>query len=337
MAHQPWAARQTDVDGGHSTADGFAARNGMALIAVGVAFYAVGPVLARSSETTGVLISFWRLWFGAGAFVIGLAIHRLSGRSIGTASGLRWAILAGFAFSCNQVLFFTAIKRTTVVDASLMSTLSPIIVAAIAVPLFGERPGVQFRLWSLVAIAGAVFVVLTSSTRPDGDLLGMLMAVGSTAAFACFFVISKHSRAELPVVGFLTVVMTTAAILVSLFIAGIGESPLTVGTTDLWRALGMAIIPGALGHIAMTWPLRYIPANIPPLMRLGTPIVSGFLAWIFLGEGASWVALVGGALILGGLAGAIRSRAGQDLVASAKATSDTATSDTADNGSGRAG
>jgi len=38
------------------------------------------------------------------------------------------------------------------------------------------------------------------------------------------------------------------------------------------------------------------------------------MAWIFLGEGITWVHLVGGLIIVIGLAGAIRSKAGQALV-----------------------
>ncbi|MEZ5227672.1 MAG: EamA family transporter [Acidimicrobiales bacterium] len=81
----------------------------------------------------------------------------------------------------------------------------------------------------------------------------------STTFFAMFFLISKISREHLSVVAFLTTVMGTAAVLVSLFVLAIGSDPGSVGTTDLWRALAMAVVPGTLGHVVMTWPLRYTP------------------------------------------------------------------------------
>lgn len=301
-----------------SVADRVASRFPFHLVALGVLFYGLGPVLARSSETTGVLISFWRLWFGFGVFSLALAVHLLSGRELGSRRGIGLALRAGLLFSFNQVFFFTAIKRTSVVDASLLGTLSPIIVALIAIPLFGERPARSFRLWSLVSIAGAAFVVLGSSAGPEGDLVGMFLAMLSTVAFAGFFLISKLGREEIPVVTFLTIVMGTAGVMVTSFVFALGLEPGSVGSTDLWRALGMAVIPGALGHVVMTWPLAYLPANVPPLMRLTGPFVSGLLAWIFLGEGITWVHLVGGAIIVTGLAGALLSKAGQDLVASSR-------------------
>ncbi|MEZ5343469.1 MAG: DMT family transporter [Acidimicrobiales bacterium] len=302
------------------TADRIASRFPFHLIALGVLFYGTGPVLARSASTTGVLLSFWRLWFGVAILAVSLGIHRLSGRTLGSRRGLALACAAGAMFSLNQVLFFTAIKRTSVVDTTLMSTLAPVIVAIAAVPLFGERPAPAFRLWSIIAMFGAAFVVLGSSAGPSGDLLGMLMAIGSTFCFVGFFMISKVSRDEMPVVAFLSGVMTTAAICVSLFVVAAGYSPGSVGSGDLWRASAMALVPGTLGHVVMTWPLNYVPANIPPLMRLAGPVVSGTLAWVFLGEGITWVHVIGGAVIIVGAAGAIRSKAGQTLVADARAT-----------------
>ncbi|MFT5269316.1 MAG: drug/metabolite transporter (DMT)-like permease [Acidimicrobiales bacterium] len=299
-------------------ADAFGARFPFQLVALGIVFYATGPVLARSSDTTGVLLSFWRLWFGAAAFALALLVHRLSGRSIGSARGIRLAMLAGAVFSVNQVAFFTAVKRTSVVDVSLLGTLAPILVALLAVPLFGERPGARFRWWSLLGIAGAAYIVLGSSSGPNGDLLGMLLGLLATAAFACFFVISKLAREEVPVVSFLTFVMATAAVCVSGYVVMLGSDPGSVESPDLWRALGMALVPGALGHIAMTWPLRHLPANVPPLFRLATPAVAGLFAWIFLGEGFTIVHVVGGAIIIAGLSGAILSQAGRDLVADAR-------------------
>ena len=310
--------RPRHVDAAPPVADRVASRFPFQLISLGVLFYGTGPVLARATETNGVLVSFWRLWFGVGVLLVGLTVHVLSGREIGSTRALKWAMAAGTIFSLNQVLFFSAVKRTSVVDASLMSTLSPVFVAFLAIPLFNERPGRTFRVWSLVAIAGAIFVVLGSSSGPQGDLLGMLMAMGATLCFAFFFLISKLVRDEIAVVGYLATVMSTAAVFVSFYAFLFGFDPGGVGISDLWIALAMAVVPGTLGHIVMTWPLAYVPANVPPLMRLAGPVVSGLLAWIFLGEGATWVHVVGGAIIVAGLAGALRSKAGQELVTDAR-------------------
>ncbi len=290
----------------------------MQLVALGVVLYATGPVLARSSDTSGVLLSFWRLWFGVGVFGLASLVMRLTGRTLGSRRGVALGALAGAMFSLNQVLFFTAIKRTSVIDASLMSTLAPIVVALAAVPLFGERPGARFRLFSLVAIAGAAFLITAASSGPEGDPVGMLMALVSMILFAGFFVVSKLSRSEISVVGFLTTAICTAAVFVTGYTAALGLDPSTVEAPDLWRALFMATVPGALGHVVMTMPLNYLPANVPPLFRLAGPFLSGLFAWVTLGDQFTWVHVIGGAVIVAGQAGAIMSKAGQDLIEQAR-------------------
>lgn len=299
--------------------DAFAKRYAFHLIGLGIVCFATGPVLARSSETTGALISVWRLWIGSAVFLTALAVYRSTGRPLGSHRGMKLAVLAGSIFSVNQVAFFTAIKRTTVVDASLIGTLSPVFVAVLAIPLFAERPAATFRWWSLVSLAGAAFVVLGSSSSVDGDLVGMLLALLSTFAFACFFCVSKMARPDIAVLPFLTIALSVAALWVTAFVFATGLEPMSVSGTDRLRATAMALVPGGLGHIVMTWPLNYLPANVPPLFRLATPAVAGAMAWVFLGEGFTLVHVLGGAVIVVGIAGAVLSRAGQDLVAAARA------------------
>jgi drug/metabolite transporter (DMT)-like permease len=199
-----------------------------------------------------------------------------------------------------------------------------VFVAVLAIPLFGERPAATFRWWSLVSLAGAAFVVLGSSSSVDGDLFGMLLALLSTFAFACFFVVSKMARPEISVLPFLTIALSTAAVWVTVFVFVTGLEPMSVSGADRWRATAMALVPGGLGHIAMTWPLNYLPANVPPLFRLATPAVAGGMAWVFLGEGFTLVHVIDGAVIVAGIAGAVLSQAGRDLVAEARQPSSVA-------------
>jgi drug/metabolite transporter (DMT)-like permease len=81
------------------------------------------------------------------------------------------------------------------------------------------------------------------------------------------------------------------------------------GTTraDLFYAITLAAVPGGLGHLAMTWPLKRVPANLPPVIKLPTPFVAGLMTWALLGEAMTWMHLLGGVVTLGGALGAIRS------------------------------
>ena len=286
----------------------------LALIVFGVFVFSTGPVLVQWSDVTGPVLSFWRLWIGvAGTGLLTLVHIRVSGRAP-SREGWVWSGRAGIAFGFHQLMFMIAIKATSVVDVTLMQVLAPIVVAILAVPMFGERPGSRFRVWSLVAVAGAAVVAAAGSTGPEGEPAGMALAAGNVVLYALFFVWSKQGRGHIDVVPFLFGVMTLAAITVSAFVVVAGERPGSIDGGDLALAAAIALVPGGLGHFVSTWPLRWVPANIPPLLQLAIPFLSGGLAWLLLDEGITVLHVVGGCLTIAGVAGAIRSPAGRRLV-----------------------
>ncbi|HYD09594.1 MAG TPA: DMT family transporter, partial [Acidimicrobiales bacterium] len=93
-----------------------------------------------------------------------------------------------------------------------------------------------------------------------------------------------------------------------------GDSPANVTSDDIWLALAIAALPGAIGHFVSTWPLRWVPANVPPLLQLAIPFLASALAWLVLGEAIELGHVIGGAITIVGVAGAIRSPAGRRLV-----------------------
>ncbi|MDQ4133817.1 MAG: DMT family transporter [Actinomycetota bacterium] len=292
-----------------------AERRPVALVGAGVFLFALGPVLVAGAHVSGPVLSFWRLWFGAGLMGVASAVYvRATGRRP-SRRGWGWAAACGLAFAGHQLFFMSSIRMTSVVDVTLMQVLAPLIVAVLAAPMFGERPGVRFRAWSMVAIVGAAVVALGGSAGPDGDPAGIAFAALNVLFFAIYFVWSKQARAYIDVVPFLFGTVVVAAVVVSAFLVAAGDSPWAATGSDLVAAVAIAILPGALGHFVSTWPLRWVPANVPPLLQLAIPFIAGLLAWAFLGQGITWAHVVGGLLTIVGAAGAIRSPAGRRMVA----------------------
>lgn len=295
---------------------GLARRYPLALVALGVMLYSTGPVMLQASSVSGPVFSFWRLWIGAA--VLGAATL-VQASSIGWPEPRAWRFAgwAGLAFGGHQLLFFSAIKFTSVADVSLMNTLAPIVTAVGAAWVFAERPGRSFIGWSVVAIAGGAVIAVGGSGGPQGDPVGMLMAGLNVIFFSAFFLLSKRARDDIPVLPFLTGVMLVAAVTVSAFVGLTGGAVGAATGRDLLLAAAVAIGPGAVGHFVSTWPLRYVPANIPPVMRLGQPVLSGLLAWWLLFEPITTYHLIGGAVVLAGVGGALRSPGGRRMRAAA--------------------
>lgn len=287
----------------------------LAPIALGVLLYSTGPVFVQASDVSGPVFSFWRLWMGVVVFAVAVLAQRARGSGRISPGAWKWPVLAGVAFGSHQLALFTAVKLTTVADVTLIGTISPVVTGLLAIPVFAERPGPRFRLWAVVAMVGAAVVVAGGATGPSGDPMGMVLALVNVVFFAVFFLVSKSSRDQLGTLPFLGGTLTVAALLVTVYVAVAGEPVGSAGGTDLLYAGIVAAGPGFVGHVVMTWPLRWVPANIPPVMRLAQPVLAGTWAWVFLGETVGWSHVAGGVIVVAGVAGAVMSRAGRDLVA----------------------
>jgi drug/metabolite transporter (DMT)-like permease len=240
-------------------------------------------------------------------------VHRHLTGATATGIGLAWAGACGLAFAVHQIMVMTAIQATSVVDVTLMNTVAPVVVGVLAVPLFGERPGARFRAWSGVAMAGTAVLAVAGSSGPSGDPAGMALAVGNVVFFALYFVGTKAARPHIATVPFLFWVVSSAALAVSGWVVLTGEAVTPLGGSDLARVAFMALLPGAVGHFAVTWSLRWVPANLPPVIMLSIPVISGALAWVLLGQSIRAVQVVAGVATVAGVLGAVRSPSARHL------------------------
>ena len=186
-------------------------RSPLVLVAIGVVLYATGPVMVQASSVSGPVFSFWRLWIGVGVLGATVALQHRRGTPWPSPAQWRVAGWAGVAFGLHQLLLFTAVRATTVVDVSLVNALAPVVTAVGARWMFGERPGARFWGWASLAIAGAILLAVTASVAPTGSPIGMAMALANVGFFAAFFLLSKKGREPLPVTPFLLGTITVAA------------------------------------------------------------------------------------------------------------------------------
>lgn len=281
-----------------------ARRRPIDVVWLGVVVYATGPVMVAASTVDGPGFSLMRLVVGV-PILWALAVGRPSTSTGDPRRARVWTVVGGVSFGMHQLALMTAVKWTSVTDVVLMNTLSPVVVTVLAIPLFGERPGTRFRSWGVLAIVGAVVVGWAGSTGPSGNVAGMGLAALNVVVFSIFFLCSKAARPHVDVWPFLARVITIAAGFVFVFVALGGTSFPNPEPIDWVLATALAIGPGAIGHFLMTWPLTWVPANLPPVLRLVQPFLSGGLAWVLLGQPITVSHLLGGAITVVGVGGAL--------------------------------
>jgi drug/metabolite transporter (DMT)-like permease len=291
-------------------------------VAAAVVTWGCSNVMIKLVSTSGLVASFYRLWFAIPLLWL-LPAGMPSMRRRLTRDWLVASLIGGGLFAVHQVLFFTSLKLTTVADVALIGALQPPLVLFVGGPLFGEPVTRRAIGWSLVAVAGTALVVLGAAGAPGWSPLGDVVAVGNLLAFTAYFLASKRIRSRAGTTEYL-IGMTTVAGLIILAVALLTGQRLTSPRGWDWPILFcLAVLPGTLGHFLTNWAHPHTSAFVVSIMFLAVPVIACAGAALFLGEALNPTQLVGGAVVLaavGAVVGAAPRATGEELAESAAET-----------------
>lgn len=284
---------------------------GLALLAAAT-FSTSGP-FARSLTDAG--------WSPAAAVAIrvSLAALVLAGPAIVSMRG-RWSALRGnggmmtaygvVAVAGSQVCFFNAIQYLSVGVALLLEYLGTVLVVGWMWARHGDRPRRLTVIGSVVAVLGLVLVLdLIGDTHVDP--VGLLWGLGAAVGLATYFVLSAKGGGDLPPVAFATAGLAIGA--VTLFMLGIlGTLPMhaTFGAVDFaghrtqwWvPVVGLSVIAAAISYVVGIGAARMLGAKLSSFVGLTEVVFAVLFAWLLLGELPTGMQLVGGVLIVAGVA-----------------------------------
>lgn len=224
-----------------------------------------------------------------------------------------WGMIGMFgllAVAGAQVGFFNAVRYLPIGVALLLEYLGIILVVVWMWAAHGQRPRRLTVAGSAAAVLGLAFVLdLTGVGRiaPVGVLWGLGAAVG----LAAYFVLSARVDAELPSVAMASSGMAVGAGLLLLLGVG-GALPMhaTFGTVGFaghrthWLVpiVGLSLIAAVIAYVAGIGAARILGAQLSSFVGLTEVLFAVLVAWLALGELPTAIQLLGGALIVAGVA-----------------------------------
>lgn len=260
-----------------------------------------GNVLAKYIGLPGIQLAFYRIVVGAALYAGVLAVtgRRLTWRTV------RLALPGAVAFSLDVCIFFTAIKWTTVANATVIAALQPIMLLFVADRLFGEKLNPRAVALIAVTLGGVTLVVFGSAESPVWSPSGDALAFLATVVWAWYFVASKKARKHLGAIEYQTAVLIIGPFIV-LPLALLSEGGLArPSASELALVFVMALVPGT-GHLLMNWAHAYLPITLTSTLTLSLPVLSTIGAALVLGEAIVAWQIVGMAVVIAGLALLIR-------------------------------
>lgn len=203
-----------------------------------------------------------------------------------TPIGLAVAVTIGSGFC----FYLFALLHTSVANTVFVISMGPLITAAIAWPVLGERLSLRTLLVLFVALIG-VTIMLTGAVSA-GRLLGNIFAFGAVLTFAIFVILCRLARDR---------DMLAATCLGGFFAACFSAymaPTLIIPPMDYVYALLLGIVQVGLGFSFITWASRYIPAAEVTLLTLVETVMGPVWTWLVVGELPALTTLIGGAIVL---------------------------------------
>ncbi|HEX5597719.1 MAG TPA: DMT family transporter, partial [Micromonosporaceae bacterium] len=169
---------------------------------------------------------------------------------------------------------------------------------------------VRAQLWAGLALslAGLACVAeVWGELKLDG--LGVLAGLGAAVMMACYFLFGARGVEQRD-----TLSLTTWAFGISA-VAGLLTRAVT-GSTGGWELLWgtssgipvlllcayVVVFGSIVPYLLVAGALRHLPATSVSIISMGEPVLAGAVAWLVLSETLNAAQLVGGALVLVGVA-----------------------------------
>ncbi|MGE4421416.1 MAG: DMT family transporter [Pseudodesulfovibrio sp.] len=269
------------------------AKGRMAAILGGI-LLSFDPIFVRLSGVGGYETAFLFGLFSA--LSMGTLIQATDARGlVGTVRESGWpAVISGMIILGSASMFVLSIKHTSVANTMMILSGRPVLTAAAAWLVLGERT--TARLW--LAIGGVIcgMAVVVSGSLQSGNVHGDALALVGVTCLAVNGVMWRHfkSMSRMLVVGFgglfLAVIM--------FFMADLSAIP-----ARTWLVMAcMGLLSAPVGRVLNAVSSRYIPAAEMATYALISPVLAPIWVFLLFREQPPTTTLAGGALILATIA-----------------------------------
>ena len=214
------------------------------------------------------------------------------------------------AIAVCQVFYFNAVTRMSVALALLLEYLAPVLIIGILWLRSRVRPSRLTLTGAGLSVAGLVLVLnLTGEVRVD--LVGVAWGLAAALCLVVYFVISARPLEGLPALVLASGGLTIAAVF--LLVAGaLGVMPMAAPADDVpfmgaqvsWVVplLGMVVIATSVSYTVGIVSTRLLGSRLASFVGLTEVLFAVFFAWLMVGEMPLPIQLLGGALIVVGVA-----------------------------------
>lgn len=272
------------------------------VLATGVVSVAFAAVFIRLAEAPPLVIAAYRLSIAA-LVLAPVAWIKARDELRGLDRRQVWLAVASGAFlALHFSLWIASLDFTSVASSVVLVTASPIFVAIASYLLFREKLTVRIIGGIAISVAGAIIIGYASWQIGVNSLLGSILSLGGALAVSGYMLIGRRLRQNTGLLSYIFLTYLSAAVFLMAAVLITGQKLQGYSGTTYLMFILLALVPQLVGHTSLNWALKYMPATIVTVAVLGEPVGATLLAWSILGEVPRLVEIIGGLLILAGIA-----------------------------------
>ncbi len=286
---------------------------GLLLAVISSAAFGTSGALAKGLLAAGwspAAAVTWRVAIGALTLTLP-ALLAMRGRWHLLRKGWPTMLLFGLiAVAGCQLAYFLAVERLSVAVALLLEYCGVILVVGWLWLRHGQRPQPLTIVGTAIAVAGLV-LILDVFGAVQVDPIGVIWGLVAAAGLATYYVVSADNSHGLPPLVLATGGLATGA--VALLLAGsLGLVSMQWNTADVLLAgvlvpwwldiLALGVVAASLAYLTGIAGTRRLGSKLASFVGLSEVMFAVLWAWLLLAEMPMPVQLVGGVLILAGVA-----------------------------------
>lgn len=278
-------------------------RLAIVLLFTGTFAIAFSPTFVRLSEVGPVATAVYRVALALPVLFLLVAMGGKDGRAR-PANAAEWlgVTLAGLFFAGDLAFWHWSISNTSVANASLFATSTPIFVTLAAWLWLGERISRRFLLGLALGILGGLLLAGSSWQTDPAHLFGDLMGLVTAIFFSAYLITIKRLRAHLSAAAVMAWPGAVTALTLVLLNLVVGEAWLPATASGWGVLLALALVSHALGQGLVAKAVARLPASFSAVGMLSEPLFAALIAWAVLSEAVTPLQGLGGAVILAGIA-----------------------------------
>jgi drug/metabolite transporter (DMT)-like permease len=266
-------------------------RLALALLLVGTFAIGFSPTFVRLSEIGPVATAVHRVALALPVLFLATGLGRGGERARPeTAGEWGWVALAGLFFAGDLAFWHWSITATSVANATLFATSTPIFVTLAAWAWLGERISRRFVGGLALSVAGALLLAGSSYETAPGHLLGDLYGLITALFFSAYLLAVKRLRATLSAAAVMAWPGAVTAAALALLNLAVGEAWAPPSLAGWAVLIALALVSHAAGQ-----------GLVAQALARSEPLFAALIAWAILGEAVGALQAAGGAVILAGI------------------------------------